>query len=135
MGSRRDARRLAIDLLYQADVTGVEPMTVLVGRGSEDEVDPFARELVEGVARRLEEIDATLGSHAEGWTVKRMPAVDRAILRVGIFELTARPDVPRGAAISEAVLAAKELSTKDSGRFVNGVLGRLARELEAPAEA
>jgi N utilization substance protein B len=126
---RRDARRQAIDILFQADVLGELGTDVAEEwRATGRTVAPFALELVEGVVEHLEELDAIIGAHAEGWTVQRMPSLDRTILRVGCFELLHRPDVPPGAAIDEAVEAAKELSTEDSGRFVNGVLGKIARE-------
>jgi transcription antitermination protein NusB len=127
--SRRAARRVAIDVLYQADVTDRDP-NVVVGEWLEAsrEVPAFARELVAGVADRQPDIDLLLEEHTEGWPVKRMPALDRTILRVGIYELRWRDDIPDSVAISEAVEAANELSTEDSGRFVNGVLGTIARE-------
>ena len=137
MASRRQARRQALDILYQADVTGSDPHLVLerwerVGKP----VDPFARDLVEGVAAHRAEIDGHLERLAEDWTVDRMASLDRTILRIASFELLHRPDTPAGAAIDEAVQAAKELSTEDSSRFVNGILGRIVRErtgvLEAP---
>ena len=131
MTSRRSARRTAIDILYQADVTGEEPAAVVADWESMKSVPEFARELVAGVDDRMPQIDQILEEHAEGWHVFRMPAVDRAILRVAVYELLDRPDVPRAAAINEAVEAAKELSTEDSGRFVNGVLGKIARGLPA----
>jgi N utilization substance protein B len=126
---RRDARRQAIDILYQADVLGefatdVADEWATAGK----KVEPFARQLVEGVTEHLEELDALIGAHAEEWTVPRMASVDRTILRVACFELRYREDVPPGAAIDEAVEAAKRLSTEDSGRFVNGILGQIARE-------
>jgi len=126
---RHESRRQAIDILYQADVLGELPLEVAeewvaVGK----KVAPFARELIEGVADHLEEIDEILGTHAEDWTVHRMPSVDRTILRVGCYELRFCEGIPTGVAIDEAVEAAKQLSTEDSGRFVNGVLGRIARE-------
>ncbi len=129
VASRRQARRQAVDILYQADVTGADPLGVtqeweVVGRA----VEPFARELVAGVAGHSAEIDELLARYAEDWTVERMAALDRTILRVATFELLHRPDIPPAAAIDEAVAAAKELSTEDSGRFVNGILGRVARE-------
>lgn len=93
------------------------------------EVPDFTRELVEGVAEHLDELDRTLGTHAEGWRVERMPSLDRTILRLATYELTHLGEVPVGAVIDEAVRAAKELSTEDSGRFVNGVLGKIAAEL------
>jgi N utilization substance protein B len=130
MTSRRRARRQAIDVLYQADVTGRDPQVVLAewhtaGR----EVDPFAEELVEGVTANRAPIDEMLSAHSEHWTLNRMASVDRTILRLSVFELVHRPDVPPAAAISEAVEIAKELSTEDSGRFVNGILGKVAAEL------
>ena len=134
MTSRREARRAAIQILYQADVTGTEPDAVLTERTAMEPVPAFAGELVSGVDELLPQVDQILEEHAEGWRVARMPAVDRAILRVAVYELLARPDVPRAAAINEAVEAANELSTEDSGRFVNGVLGRIAREMPPPDE-
>ncbi|MEX2421507.1 MAG: transcription antitermination factor NusB [Actinomycetota bacterium] len=129
MSSRRQERRLAIDILFGSDVTGTDASSVLAewleaGR----EVPTFTRELVEGVGRNLEVIDRTIGSHSQGWRVGRMAALDRTILRVATYELLFSTDVPIAAAIDEAVRAAKELSTEDSGRFVNGVLGKVAIE-------
>ncbi len=129
MTSRRRARRLAIDILFQADVTGVDALAVLTGwMGAGHDVPDFARELVGGVRDHLEELDGVIGAHSEGWRVGRMAALDRTILRVAVYELRYTPDVPAAAAIDEAVRAAKELSTEDSGRFVNGVLGKIAAE-------
>lgn len=130
MTSRRGSRRQAIDLLYQADITGRDPQLVLAewlaaGR----ELDAFAQELVEGVTVKRAAIDEALTAHSEHWKLDRMASVDRTILRLATYELLHRPDVPAGAAIDEAVRAAKELSTEDSGRFVNGVLGKIAAEL------
>ncbi|MFN2543913.1 MAG: transcription antitermination factor NusB [Actinomycetota bacterium] len=129
------ARRCALDILFQADVRGEHPMDALQewltdGR----EVPEFARELVEGVGSELEELDLIVGANAHEWTVPRMAAVDRSILRLATYELLHRPDVPAGAAIDEAVRAAQELSTEDSGRFVNGVLGAVARSLPLAEE-
>jgi len=126
---RRQARRQALDILFQADVTGEGPLSVtdeweVAGR----KVSRFARELVEGVAAHRAEIDALLARYAEEWTVERMAGLDRTILRIACFELLHRTDTPTAVAIDEAVEAAKELSTEDSGRFVNGILGRIARE-------
>lgn len=129
MARRRDARRRAIDILYQADVTGADPLAVAAEwEAAGREVAPFAHELVEGVAAHLQELDALIGERAENWTVPRMTALDRTILRVACFELLHREDVPTAVAIDEAVEVAKELSTEDSSRFVNGILGRIARE-------
>lgn len=131
MASRRDVRRQALDILYQADVLGTDPLSVLdewevAGR----DVAPFGRELVEGVTAHLAELDDLMGRHSMGWSVDRMPSLDRTILRVACFELRYREDIPPSVAVSEAVNAAKELSTEDSGRFVNGVLGAIAAELQ-----
>jgi N utilization substance protein B len=127
--TRREDRRVAIDILYQADITDVGPESVMGDWGAADRSVPvFATELVEGVAERLPDIDLLLETHAEGWSVKRMAALDRTILRLGVFELLWREDVPTSVAISEAVEAAAELSAEDAKRFVNGVLGRIARD-------
>jgi transcription antitermination protein NusB len=116
-------------------MTHSPPVAVLRGwrEALEAEVTAFTRELVEGVGARLEELDRLIGAHAEGWTVARMAAVDRAILRLACFELLYRPDVPPAVAISEAVEAAGELSTEGSVRFVNGILGRISREMAGGA--
>jgi transcription antitermination protein NusB len=130
VGSRRDARRAAIDILFQADVTGTDPVAALAEREElRGPVTDFTRELVEGTVARLLEIDRLLEASAEDWHVERMPALDRTILRVATFELIGRPDVPPAAAIDEAVEAANQLSTEASGRFVNGVLGTISRDL------
>jgi N utilization substance protein B len=127
--TRRDARRRAIDLLIQADLTNRAPEVVLEELDALGERIPtFTEELVRGVADRLAELDNMIGEHAEGWTVPRMAVVDRTLLRVACYEMIHRDDVPVAVAIDEAVEAAKELSTEDSGRFVNGLLGRIARE-------
>jgi N utilization substance protein B len=135
VSSRRQERRLAIEILFQADVTGTDGPTALAGWvASGRSVPPFTRMLVEGVSDHLEEIDRTIAGHSEGWTVDRMASVDRTVLRVAAYELAFGGDVPVGVAIDEAVRAAKDLSTEDSGRFVNGILGEIARELD-PKEA
>jgi N utilization substance protein B len=131
--SRRQERRLAIDVLYQADVTGTRPSDVLQTWAESDRaISEFTREIVTGLEAHQIEIDQMLEEHAEGWSVDRMAALDRSILRVAVFELLYRSDVPRSVAISEAVAAAAELSSDASRRFVNGLLGRIARELSAP---
>jgi transcription antitermination protein NusB len=123
------ARRSAIDLLYQADVTGEGPTQVVEEwRRARRDVLPYAEEIVNGVESLRDEIDRTLALNSEEWAVHRMAAVDRAILRVACYELGA--GVPPAVVINEAVEAAKELSTEDSGRFINGLLGKIARNLE-----
>jgi transcription antitermination protein NusB len=127
--SRRSARRTAIDILYQADLTGGVPDDVVAGWiEAGREVPAFSRELVSGVDEHRPTIDLLLEDAAEGWTVARMTALDRTILRVAVEELRFRADVPTSVAISEAVEAASALSSEDAKGFVNGVLGRLARE-------
>ena len=134
MTSRREARRTAIDILYQADITGADPTMVLAEWiDASRRVSPFSAELVEGVEEQLPEIDLLLEEHTEGWTVARMAALDRTILRVAIFELRHRPDVPPSVAISEAVEAATDLSSEGSPRFVNGILGKIASEMRPAA--
>jgi N utilization substance protein B len=132
--SRRDARRSAIDILYQADITEADPHVVLAewieaGRM----LSPFTAELVEGGEEHLPEIDLLLEEHTEGWTVSRMAALDRTILRVAVHELCHRPDIPPSVAISEAVEAATHLSAEGAPRFVNGILGKIASELRPAA--
>jgi len=114
VSSRRAARRAAVEILYAADIRGEAPE---VG----EESDAFTHELVAGVLRNLTAIDATLGAASPGWSVSRMASVDRAILRVSTYELIFTP-TPPAAIIDEAVTAAHELSTDESGTFVNGVL-------------
>lgn len=125
MVARTKARRRALEILYEADVLEEDPLAVL----SREDAPPFARELIEGVAAHRTEIDDTIRRLADRWELERMPVVDRNVLRLGIFEVLHRPDVPVGAAINDAVDLAKMLSTPDSGRFVNGLLGRVARDL------
>lgn len=135
MSSRRHERRLAIEILFQADVTGTDGRSALAGWVDSGRMVPaFARELVEGVTDHLAELDETIGAHSEGWTVDRMASVDRTVLRAASYELLFDRSVPVGVAIDEAVRAAKDLSTDDSGRFVNGVLGKIADELERSAD-
>jgi transcription antitermination protein NusB len=135
LSSRRQERRLAIEILFQADVTGNDGRSALAGWvESGRTVPPFTRELVEGVTDHLAELDETIGAHSEGWTIDRMASVDRTVLRAAVYELAFDRAVPVGVAIDEAVRAAKDLSTDDSGRFVNGVLGKIASELGPESE-
>ena len=111
-------------------MTGRDPEDVLASWVAAGRTMPeFTGQLVAGVARYEPDIDLLLEEHAEQWSVARMPALDRSILRIAVFELLHRPDVPPSAAISEAVEAAAQLSTEDSKRFVNGLLGRIERDL------
>ena len=129
MARRRQARRRAVDILYQADVVRRHPLDVLEERKAlAEKVPGFTEDLVRGTAEHLDELDDLIGEHAEGWTVHRMAAVDRTLLRLACYEILYRNDVSPAVAISEAVASAKELSTEDSGRFVNGILGSIVRE-------
>jgi N utilization substance protein B len=133
VSARSKARKRAVDLLYEADLRGADALATLAERVAlgEPPVQEYAVELVEGVAAHRERIDQLLSEYAEGWTIERMPGVDRAVLRVGMFELLWRPDVPDAVAIDEAVELAKSLSTDESPRFVNGVLARVLRDRPA----
>ncbi len=127
MGARSKARKRALDVLFEADQRGLDPMTVLaerVGR-ADPPVPEYAVEIVEGVTGQRERIDELLSTYAQGWTVDRMPGVDRAVLRLGAWELLFNDDVPDPVAIDEAVELARDLSTDESPAFVNGLLGRL----------
>jgi N utilization substance protein B len=130
VAARSKARKRAVDVLYEADVRGTDPVDILADRVqlSDPPVNDFTVELVEGVQANRRRIDEILADYAEGWTIQRMPGVDRAVLRLGIFELLWRADVPDAVVIDEAVELAKSLSTDESPRFVNGVLARVLRD-------
>ncbi|NUS63145.1 MAG: transcription antitermination factor NusB [Saccharothrix sp.] len=129
MGARSKARKRAVDVLFEADARGIDPVTLLAERVGSPDVPPindYTVGLVEGITAHRTRIDDLISEHSEGWTLQRMPGVDRAVLRVGLYELLWAADVPDAVAIDEAVELAKQLSTDDSPRFVNGVLGRIA---------
>ena len=119
-----------MELLYEADAKDMTPADVL----ADLPVEPaqFAVDLVSGVGLHREELDAWITRFARDWTIDRMPSLDRALLRMGVFELAHRPDVPTGAVISEAVELAQRYSTDDSSRFVNGVLAAIAASAVRP---
>lgn len=123
-GSRREARERALELLYEGYAKGSSAEDVLDSLVVRPE--PYAEELVRGVAERGEELDELITRFAKGWTLERMPVLDRTILRLAIYELVAGDEPPVGVVISEAVELAKRYSTDDSGRFVNGVLASVA---------
>ena len=116
-------------MLYEAQAKGVTPAAVIAELPVPP--DPFATDLVVGVGSCTAELDELIGRHAVGWAVDRMPVIDRAVLEIAVFELLHRPDIPTGAIVSEAVELAKEYSTDDSGKFVNGVLGTIASAVRA----
>ena len=126
-GSSRAARERALSLLYEAEVKG-QDLAVLLSQLPVPP-DPYAADLVRGVAGRATEIDELIAGTARDWPLERMPAVDRNLLRLSVFELAYRRDVPVGVVIDEAVELAKLYSTEDSGRFVNGVLSAVAAEV------
>jgi N utilization substance protein B len=125
MAGRRAARRTALVLLYQWDVTGQELTTLFEG-----EIDDFSRNLAEAVVERHEELDIRITDAADDWTADRLGALERNILRLAILELD-RGDVPVEVAIDEAVSLAKRYSSDDAGRLVNGILGRIVTEQTA----
>ncbi|HEV7206238.1 MAG TPA: transcription antitermination factor NusB [Jatrophihabitans sp.] len=133
MSARSKARKRALDVLYESDVRGVDALGTLAERVSlaDPPVNDYTIELVEGVQANRPRIDEILAEYAEGWTIARMPDVDRALLRLGVYELLWRDEVPHAVAIDEAVELAKTLSTDESPRFVNGVLGRVLRDQPA----
>jgi N utilization substance protein B len=120
--SRKSARRDALFVLYQWDVTGT-PLASL----HEGELDPYAQELVDGVSGEAAELDARINDASSDWSADRLGALERNVLRIALWELE-RGDVPLEAAIDEAVSLAKRYSSEDAGRLVNGILGRVVRE-------
>ena len=131
MSARRKARKRALDVLYQADLRGEprgEVLSAYVARLEEPKPQylPYTVALVEGVEAHAERIDELIASYAEGWTLDRMPVIDRNLARIAVFELVYNDDVDKAVAITEAVELAETLSTDDSPRFLNGILGRIA---------
>lgn len=129
MAARTKARKRALDVLFEAEQRGIDPFVVLQRRiaepGTQAPMPQYAVDVVEGVVAHLERIDEVLASHSHGWTVPRMPAVDRNLLRLGAWEILYNDDVPDGVAVSEAVELASTLSTDESPAFVNGLLARI----------
>jgi transcription antitermination protein NusB len=127
VSSRREARERALGLAYESEQRSVGASELL----ADLPVDPdaYARELMLGTEEHRDEIDAMIRKYSEHWALERMPAIDRALLRLGTFELCWMPEVPTAAVITEAVELAKQYSTKDSGRFVNGLLSRIAESV------
>jgi transcription antitermination protein NusB len=130
MAARSKARKRAVDLIYEADLRGADPVTTLAERISlaDPPISDYTIELVEGVTAHRAAIDQLLSEYSEGWTLDRMPGVDRAVLRIGLYELLWAADIPDAVAIDEAVELAKTLSTDESPKFVNGILGRVLRD-------
>lgn len=133
--SRREARRQAVFLLYQRDVTGL-PIEELEGNAERDRrrvLDAYTRAMVTGVQAEAESIDAAIDRAAKGWSVDRIAPLERNILRVAIHEITSREDIPTAVAIDEAVETAKRYCQADAASFVNGVLGAVALEIGSAA--
>lgn len=131
--SRHDARRRALEILYEADLKD-RPLAMILAEHLEGEDLPadYTVALVRGVLAHGGELDVLIQDHARGWKLSRMPIIDRNLLRIALHEILHDPEVPTAVAIDEAVELAKEFSTDDSGRFVNGVLARIAQETSPP---
>lgn len=127
IGTRREARERALSILYEAELKDSPPEVILATLPISS--DDFASELVTGVGQNIAELDETIARFAKDWKLDRMPVIDLTLLRIGVYELAYRHDIPLGATISEAVELAKRYSTEDSGRFINGVLARVGEEL------
>lgn len=133
MGARTKSRKRALDILYGADVRGDSINAALAAERARHDADPqranswgYARDIVVGITEHGDEIDELIETYSQGWRLGRMPAIDRALMRIGLWELLYNDDVPDAVAISEAVESARVHSTEDSPGFVNGVLGRIA---------
>jgi N utilization substance protein B len=130
VAARSKARKRAVDILFEAEQRGLNARDLLAERlakpVTEAPLNQYTADLVEGVVAHWTDINELLATYSQGWTVERMPSVDRAILRLGAFEVLYSDDVPEGVAIAEAVDLATSLSTDDSPKFVNGLLARLA---------
>jgi N utilization substance protein B len=129
---RHQARKRAVDLLFEAEARGLTPAEVADGRNALAEqqagvmpLNPYTVTVAKGVTQHAAHIDDLISAHLQGWTLDRLPAVDRAILRVAVWELLHADDVPEPVAVDEAVELAKKLSTDESPGFVNGVLGQI----------
>ncbi|GAA1855828.1 transcription antitermination factor NusB [Myceligenerans crystallogenes] len=134
MGARTKARKRAADILFEAEQRRVDPAQLLADRvvtpHTEAPVPQYTVEIVEGVLAHQDRIDEALETYSHGWTLERMPAVDRALLRIGVWEVLFNDDVPDAVAVDEAVELAAGLSTDESPSFVNGLLGRI-KEMKA----
>jgi N utilization substance protein B len=135
MGIRRKARELALQVLYQIDLAGLEPAPALelfcehfeAGKRSM----PYTRRLVQGVVDNRQEFDTMIGSHAENWRPERMSVIDRNILRLALYELRYQTDVPARVVINEAIEVAKRFGNEESGSFINGILDAIRKSTRA----
>jgi N utilization substance protein B len=133
LSARVKARKRALDAVFAADIRKISPLLLLddvavltSDRQNQEEIFSYARTIVQGIVDHHDEIDDLLETYSQGWSLERMPHLDRAILRVAVWEILFNPEVPDGVAVNEAVELAKELSTDDSGAFVNGLLSRIS---------
>ncbi|MGI8702822.1 MAG: transcription antitermination factor NusB [Nocardioidaceae bacterium] len=136
MGARTKARKRALDILFESELRGLAPGSTLSDRqaAADPPLNPYTLTLVDGVVTHQVEIDELISTYSAGWSLARMPAVDRTALRLGVFELLYVDEVPPAVAISEAVSLVKQLSTDESPAFVNGVLAAIERTT-APTQA
>ena len=132
MSARSKARKQALDVLYESDIRGNDLLQTLQSRDVDEEgpdarpIRDYTKELVNGVAENRRKIDELITTYAQGWDMDRLPAVDRNILRLGIFEILWSAEVPISVAIDESLALAKELSSDESSKYIHGVLGRIA---------
>lgn len=136
MSERRKAREKALELLYQRELSGQALPSMVANRkeAGESSLPPFSLGLVQGVLKHSDEIDSLIKGHSEGWVLERMPVVDRNIIRLGIYEILFEDEIPVSVSINEAVELAKTYGTRESGKFINGILGRIAQEREVTVE-
>lgn len=132
MSARAKARKRAVDAVFAADLRKISPLSLLndvadlaADRQNQEAIFGYARQIVQGIVDQHDEIDDLLETYSQDWALDRMPNLDRAILRVAVWEIIYNPDVPDAVAVNEAVGMAKELSTDDSGSFINGLLSRI----------
>ncbi|MGA8847537.1 MAG: transcription antitermination factor NusB [Nocardioides sp.] len=130
MGARSKARKRALDMLYAADLRGDSALEALERaiEAGEGPTNDYTATLVRGVVEHVTRIDELLSEYSEGWTIERMPAVDRNVLRLGVWELLYADDVPDAVAVSEAATLVRELSTDESPTFINGILGAIQKK-------
>jgi N utilization substance protein B len=139
VSARSKARKQSLDLLYEGDIRGQAPTDLLAVRDVTEEgpdarpIREYTKELISGIAENRRKIDELISTYAQGWDMDRLPAVDRNILRIGIYEILWCKDLDDAVAIDEALNLAKELSTDDSATFIHGVLGRIASIKESLA--
>lgn len=133
MRDRRKARTVALEIIYQKEITGASLDEIIknrIGAGENEPPCDFSMTLITGVIDHQEELDELITGHADNWALDRMPSLDRNIIRISLYEMLYEDDIPFSVSINEAVELAKIYGTEDSGKFVNGVLGKIASELE-----